>query len=314
MPDKKITTVFLGTPEFSIPVLHALVNSAYRPDVVLTQPDKPAGRKMALTPPPVKQFAKEYDLTVKQPENKKELTELIKKIKPDICILVAFGMIIPNELLTLPKYGWINIHPSLLPKYRGSSPIPTAIISGDNETGVSIIKLINKVDAGDILAQQHLEIAANDNTETLGVKLSDLAGRMLIDILPQYLDDKLKMSVQNDEQATYTAIIDRGNGLIDWHQSAIEIYRKFRGFYPWPGIFTYLGGKRLKIANLSVLEGVFDHNLATGTLFLSPTGELAVKCSQGAVLLDNVVLEGKKEVSGQDFIRGQKNIIGQILK
>jgi len=306
--------IFLGTPEFAIPVLNCLINSEFRPAAVITQPDKPAGRKLKLTSPPVKNLAEKYNLKVFQPRHKTELRQILDELKPDLCILVAFGMIIPDDLLNLPALGWLNIHPSLLPKYRGSSPIQAAILNNDSHTGISIIRLINRVDAGPILAQAKAAISSEDTAETLSRKLANLAANILIDNLPPYLDRTAGLKEQADADATYTGMIDRQQGEISWQKSAAEINRQFRAFYPWPGIYSYLDGKRLKIANLSVLEGNFGANLAPGELFFTPSNELAVKCGQDAVILNLLQLEGKAEMTGGQFARGQKNLTGKKLK
>lgn len=312
--DRKPSIVFLGTPEFALPALEALIDNHLAPILVITQPDQPIGRKQLLTSPPVKQFAIKNNLAVVQPRNKKELIEIFSKAEPDICILVAYGQIIPEELLIKPLHGFLNIHPSLLPKYRGSSPIQAVILNNEKKTGVSIIKLVSQVDAGPIFGQSEIKILPTDNTQALSRKLAQAGAELLIKILPDYLADKIKPQIQAEESATFTEIIERSDGQINWLNQAHQIDSQFRAFYPWPGVFTYFAGKRLKIVNLSVLGGNFQTNLGPGQVFLGPKGELAVQCGQGAIRLEKVQLEGKKELSGRDFLKGYKDLIGQVLK
>ena len=313
MPSQNLKIIFLGTPDFAIPILQALVNNKLKPVLVITQPDEPQGRKKQLTPPPVKVFAQENDLEVAQPKTKKELAEILKQHQPDICVLVAYGEIISQESLDIPKRGFINVHPSLLPKYRGSSPIQTAILNQDDVTGVTIMKMDAKMDHGPILAQQQIEISLNDNNQILHEKLADAGSKLLLDTLPKYIAGEIKPQAQNADQATFTNIIKRSDGQIDWQKSAKQIQAQFRAFYPWPGIFTTFNNKRLKITKMSLLKGDFDGNLTPGEVFLTKNKTLAVQCGQGAIVLESLQLEGKKEVSAKDFLQGYKDIIGSSL-
>ncbi len=323
---EKPKIIFLGTPEFAVPSFQALIKNNLTPILVVTQPDKPVGRKQELVFSPVKQIALENKIPVFQPAAKADLQNVFLKYKPDICVLVAFGLIIPKKYLNQPRCGFLNIHPSLLPKYRGSSPIQTAVLNGDQVTGVTIIQLTPALDAGPIVAQEIINISPVDNAETLHDKLSQVGADLLIKTLPNYLAGQIKPKSQDDSQATYTKIINRQDGQINWQEKALEIDRQFRAFHPWPGVFSHLDRKRLKIVNLSVLEGDFSPafaskevtvgkpNLAPGEVFLGPNGELAVKCGQGAAELKMVQLEGKKKISGQEFLHGHKDLVGKILR
>lgn len=306
--------VFLGTPEFALPTLEALIKNDLAPALVVTQPDKKVGRKQNLALPPIKEMALGNNLAIAQPNNKKELADIFSHQNFEVAILVAYGMIIPDEIINQPKFGFLNLHPSLLPKYRGPAPIQTVLLNGDNKTGVSIIKLVKAIDAGPIIAQKEIKIESTDNAQILHDKLARLGAELLVKVLADYLAGQIKPKLQDESQATFTKIIEREDGLIDWSKSAQQIACQFRAFYPWPGVFTHLAGKRLKIADLGVLEGVLEDNLASGAVFLGPNSELAVKCGQGTVQLKTVQLEGKKEMSGQEFLRGQKDLVGQILK
>lgn len=306
--------VFLGTPEFAVSVLKKLITSNLKPFLVITQPDKPLGRKQELSPPPVKLLAVENEIEVAQPSTKEDLVKLLKGLEIDVCVLVAYGMIVPGSALAWPKMGFVNLHPSKLPKYRGPSPIQAAILNGDNQTAVTIMKLDVKMDAGPIIVQQNVAIDEGDNYLSLSDKLSEVGAELMVQILPDYIAGKLKLTDQDNTQATYCNLVKRDDGLIDWSKSAIEINHQFKAFSPWPGIFTHIDKKRLKIANLDVLEGDFDPKLTLGEIFLGSFDELAVRCGQDSIALLSVQLEGKNKVSGQDFLRGQKDIVGKVLK
>lgn len=306
--------IFLGTPEFALPTLEALIKNDLAPVLVVTQPDKKVGRKQNLAPPSIKEMALANNLAIVQPKNKKELAKIFSRQIFDVAILVAYGLIIPDEIINQPKFGFLNLHPSLLPKYRGPSPIQAALLNGDNETGVSIIKLVKAIDAGPIVAQKKVDIKPEDNAESLHDKLAKVGAELLIQILPDYLAGRIKPISQDEVKASYTKIIKRDDGQINWQKTASQIDGQFRAFYPWPGVFTHLDGKRLKIANLGVLEGVLGGKLSFGEVFLSQNGQLVVKCGQGAVELKVVHLEGKKEMTGKEFLRGQKDIIGKVLE
>ncbi|OGY53679.1 MAG: methionyl-tRNA formyltransferase [Candidatus Buchananbacteria bacterium RIFCSPLOWO2_02_FULL_46_11b] len=310
---QKPKIIFWGTPEFAVPALQALIDNDLKPVLVVTQPDKPIGRKQEVIPSPIKKIASENNIPIFQPLHQKDLPEICRKYQPDVCVLAAFGLIIPKNVLNKPACGFLNIHPSLLPKYRGSSPIQTALLNNDKETGVSLIQLTNKVDAGPIIAQKTLAITNLDNAQTLSKRLAELGADLLIEILPDFAAGKIVSRVQDESRATYTKKISREDGRINWQKEAGQIERQFRAFYPWPGIFTLFNGKRLKIANLSVLEDDFGAELAPGAVFLGPEGELAVKAGSGAVILNSVQPEGKKEMPGNDFLRGQKELAGAVF-
>ena len=313
MLDLKPKIIFLGTPHFASPFLQALVKNQMKPVLVITQPDEPVGRKKELTPPPVKVVAEKLGITVSQPKDKREIIEELKKHQPDICVLVAYGQIISPEALLIPKFGFVNVHPSLLPKYRGASPIQTAILNGDNQTGISIIQLTRKVDAGPIVAQEAIDIKPTDTAETLHNSLSQLGAKLLIKILPDYLAGNMRPKPQDESKATYTKLFSRQDGLINWQETASQIEAQFRAFHPWPGVFAYWGQKRLKIVNLSVLEGDFRADLRPGEVFLGQNNTLAIKCGQGAIEIKVIQPEGKKEIPALEFLRGHKEILGVVL-
>ncbi len=305
--------VFLGTPEFARPTLKILLKNGLRPELVITQPDKPVGRTSKIFFSPIKQLALAEGLNLFQPKGSKELIEIFSNQKFEVAILVAFSMIIPSKIINKPKFGFLNLHPSLLPKYRGPSPIQQALLNGDDKSGVSIIKLEKEIDAGPIIAQQEVTINLEDNAETLHTKLAKVGAELMLKILPGYLAKSAKIIPQDNSKATYTKIINRQDALVDWKKTAWQINLQFRAFFPWPGVFTNLDGKRLKILNLSVLEGDFEAVLIPGMIFLGPRKELMVKCGKGALELKTIQIEGKKKLLGKDFLHGQKNLIGKIL-
>ncbi|MDD5043306.1 MAG: methionyl-tRNA formyltransferase [Patescibacteria group bacterium] len=304
----------MGTSEFAVPILEKLIKN-YQIIGVFTQSDKPLGRNKELAKSPVKELALKNNLTIFQPQNLKEQNALnqIKELSPDLIVVVAYGKIIPQNIIKIPKYGVINIHGSLLPEYRGASPIQTAILNGGEKTGVTIMLIDEKMDHGPVLAKQELGITNNDTTETLSKKLSVLGADLLIKILPDYLSGKMKPTEQNHEQATFTKITTREDGQIDWFKSAEEIERQWRAFTPWPGIFTFWDGKRLKLNAIRILNT--DNNPAQdiGKVFLIDDDNMGIYCGKGSLILEKLQLEGKKELTGQEFRRGYKNIIGAEL-
>jgi len=275
MENNKIKIVFIGTSEFGAVILNRLVKNNYKPVLVITQPDKPAGRKQTLTPSPVKKEAKllevGYDL------------EEIKKIKPDLIITAAYGKIIPKEILEIPKYGALNVHPSLLPKYRGPSPIQTAILNGDKETGLTIMLMDQKIDHGPIIAQNKYKIGENITYQELEKILADQGAKLLIETLPKWIKREIKAKEQNHSKASYTKIIKKEDGKIDWNKPAQEIERKIRAFDPWPGAFTFIKKKDKKI-RVKILEAE-----------LSKDNKLIIKKLQP---------EAKKPMSFEEFKKG----------
>jgi len=272
--------IFFGTPEFAAIILEKLIQAELMPEAVICNPDKPTGRKQIITPPPVKVLAQKYGLTIYQPKDKNELLEIIKKLQPDLAIVAAFGMLFPKEILAVPKYGFINIHPSLLPKYRGPTPIQNAILNGDEKTGVSLFLIDEKMDHGPILAQRELEFpispaardpAQRDNFQfpILSQKLAKLGADLLIQFLESLISQKLTNNIkevglpnielkpQDESQATYTKKFETKDAYIEpadlekaenqGGEIAIEIERKIRALNPEPGIWTLQNGKRMKI-------------------------------------------------------------------
>ncbi|MFH1990361.1 MAG: methionyl-tRNA formyltransferase [Patescibacteria group bacterium] len=273
--------IFMGTPEFSVVVLEALINSDNEIIAVITNPDAPVGRKQILTSSPVKITAGKNKIPVIQ------LNEM-RNFDVDLAIVAAYGKIIPKNILGIPHYGTINVHPSLLSKYRGASPIQNAILNGDKKTGVTIMKLDEEMDHGPILANSELPIADSDTYESLSQKLAKIGAELLIKAIPEYVSGKIKPIEQKHTEATYTKIIKKEDGKIDWSKNAAEIERMTRAFYPWPTAWTTWNGKNLKILEAEV------HN-----------GKLEIKKLQ---------LEGGKILSIKEFINGHKDFNMSGLK
>ncbi len=286
----KTNIIFWGTSEFALPSLKKLIQENYQIKAVVTAPDKPAGRQQIPVPSPVKKFAQEKQLAVFQPEKPIQLAPQLKKISPDLNILAAYGRIIPEQIISMPIYGSINLHPSLLPKYRGPSPIQTAILENQTKTGVSLILMDEKIDHGPILAQAELPIANQDNYQTLSEKLSRLAAELLSQALPDYLTGRIKPKKQNESKAVYTKIITRQDGKIDLaRETARQIHAKLRAFGAWPGIWTIINRKRVKILKAEPSQ---------------KPGPAALKTKQGYLVLELVQPEGKKPITGQEFSQG----------
>lgn len=316
---QQLNIIFFGTPEFSAIVLQKLIDIGYKPACVVTAPDKPVGRKQELTPTPVKSLIMEHktwNIKILQPE--KLDSEFANKLKPnayDLFIVAAYGKIIPADILKIPKYGTLNIHPSLLPLYRGPSPIQAVILNGNQKTGVTIMKMDEKMDHGPIVAQRELKIKNQDTFKTLGEKLFDSGAELLIEILPDYIAGKIKPKEQNHKKATYTKIIKKEDGHIDWSKPADYIESQLRAFTPWPGIYTFFNNKRLKILDLNTKtpniaspgEAMLGKVMKEGDNFLIQTGK-------GFIVPEKVQLEGKKMQTAQEFLRGYPEIIGSILK
>jgi methionyl-tRNA formyltransferase len=280
--------IFIGTPEFGAIILEKLIKANFAPVLVVTTPDKPVGRKQVVTPPPVKIMAQKYNIQIEQPERIKNYESRIKELNPDLIIVAAYGQIVPKRILDIPRYGCLNVHPSLLPKYRGASPIQTTILNGDEKTGVTIMLMDKKMDHGQILAQQELEIPiTNIQFPNLQNKLANLGAELLIDTIPKYINGEIKPKEQDHSQATFTKIIKKEDGLIDWSKKPEEIERQIRAFNPWPSTFTFIK-KDDKQIRVKVLEAEIKDN------------KLVIK---------KVQLEGKKPMPYEEYLRTYPKLI-----
>lgn len=298
--------IFFGTPEFAVPFLnHLEVDNRIEVEAVVTQPDKPVGRKKEITPPPVKVFAQKMDIPVMQPEevkNNTEFIELIKGLEPDFIIVVAYGAILPKEILDIPKYDCINVHTSLLPMYRGASPIQSALLNGDKEIGVSYMSLNEKLDTGDIYLLKKVEIDEKDTQETLFKRLSDIGATLLPSVLIDIEDGVLTPIPQNEDNATYCTKITKEDALFDPKKDNADlIINKIRAFTPWPGIYMMYKDKRLKLLEIEKYNG--NEKVSKGE-FVSKDGLLLLGTNDGILNVKKLQPEGKNPMSATDFING----------
>lgn len=307
--------VFMGTPEFAVAPLKQLILNRFQIAAVYTQLDHPGGRGRSPVPSPVKKAALASHLPVFQPVSLKqaEVVAQLADFKPEVIVVAAFGQILSKSVLDIPKYGCINVHPSLLPKFRGASPVAAAILAGDEITGVSIMLMDRGLDTGPILTQETASISPQDTTGSLTAKLSQMAAEMLPGVLLRWGRGEITPQPQNEAEATYTAQITKEQGEIDWNLSAVEIWRRVRAFQPWPGAYTRWEGRRLEIIEAVPLpeEGKFD----TGQV-IALTGEEAafgINTGEGVLGLLKVQLEGKRAMPAADFVRGQRQLLGAVL-
>lgn len=314
MDNKSIKIVFMGTPEFALPILQKMAEE-FNVVGVITQPDKPAGRDFILQPSPVKQFTQKLNIPIIQPEKLRGNDELIKdleKMQPDIIVVAAYGKILPREIINFPKHGCLNVHPSLLPKYRGASPIQAALLNGEKQTGVSIILMDLGLDTGDILAQEIATILPEDDAGSLHDKLSKLGAELLVSVIPEYIRDNVVLKIQDETKASFCKIIDKDDGRITWINSAQMINNKIRAFSPWPAAFCFFDDKRLVISKARVLSEEIDKK-QTGEVFKNGD-DICVKTGRDYLALQEIQLEGKNKMPIAAFVNGQKNFIGSILK
>jgi methionyl-tRNA formyltransferase len=316
--NEKIKIIFAGTPEFAVPYLTGLLKEMdFEVIGVITQPDKPSGRKQELTSSPVKLLAQKNNLKIWQPENIKNnsiLTAELKTIKPDLMVVVAFGQIIPQETLDIAKLGNINIHPSLLPKYRGASPIQSALLTGEKTTGITIMLMDDKMDHGPILVQEKVELDGEETNESLHQKLAGIGVPLMIKTIKEFAAESITPQAQNHEDATFCQQITKDNAKLDWQKTAEEIKRKIYAYYPWPATWTYLDGLRLKIfPPVKIFETEpMAEKIKNGQIKIKDD-QLTVKCIDKWLELKKIQLEGKKEMPAEEFLRGYKNINGKTL-
>lgn len=297
--------IFMGTPDFSVPILSMLKSEGYNVIAVVTQPDRPVGRKRVLTPPPVKVEALRLEIPVIQPEKLKGSDELkeILALDADLIITAAFGQLLPNELLEAPRLGCINVHASLLPKYRGGAPIHKSIMEGETETGVTIMYMVEKLDAGDIISQITIPISDTDDTGTLFTELSAAGESLLKETLPSIINEKNERTIQNEELVTFARNISREEERIDWTKNGKEIYDKIRGLHPWPVAYSVYQGTNVKIWSGKKVETTSDAE--PGTIIEINQDEIIVKTGDTTGLaITNIQPAGKKKMPADEFIRG----------
>lgn len=304
--------IFMGTPDFAVDTLEAIVKSGHEVQAVITQPDKRSGRGKEFTFPPVKEKALEYALTVYQPEKvrDKDFISVLKEYSPDVIVVVAFGQILPKEVLELPKYGCINVHASLLPKYRGAAPIQWAVIDGQAQSGVTIMQMDEGLDTGDMLKVVRVKLSADETGGSLFDKLAKEGAAALVETLSELEEGKITPVKQTGE-STYAGKLDKTLGKIDFTKSAVELERLIRGLNPWPSAYTSLNGKTLKIWKAEVLED--NLNCEPGMVIAVDKSSFSIACKTGAIKVLELQLEGKKRMDCESFLRGYSLEKGIVL-
>lgn len=301
--------IYMGTPDFAVPALKTLADSEHTVCAVFTQPDKPKGRKMIMTPPDVKVCAQELNIPVYQPLSMKndEALDIINSYNPDVIVVAAYGQIIPKSILDAPKYGCVNIHGSLLPKYRGASPIQQAVLNGDKITGVTTMLMDVGIDTGDILLTKETEIGVNETSGELFDRLSILGGELIIDTLNALSNGDITPIKQEESLSSHTTKIDKTLCPIDFTKSSYEVHNKVRGLNPWPVAITEICEKKVKVYSTKLC----DRNGKCGQVI--SVKPLIVACSEGSVEICELQPEGKKKMSAEAFLAGHKLEIGDII-
>jgi methionyl-tRNA formyltransferase len=319
--------IYMGTPQFAVPALEALIRGAapgvvlpegYEILTVITRPDKPVGRGKEIIFSPVKRTALAHHIPVWQPGSLKrpENIAVLPAFKADLYIVAAFGQILPQAVLDQPRYGTLNIHASLLPKYRGVSPISEAILQGDTETGVTIMLLDAGVDTGPILLKRSVPIGEDETTGSLTTRLAEVGAQALLETLPLWVQGKITPEPQDEQSASHTRMLSKEDGEISWERPAAVIARAVRAYSPWPGAYTYWHGKLVKIVSAHASPVELDKQLTPGTVSLQKEAGhqvLAIVAGAGILLVDRLQLEGKKVVSAEEFVRGYPLFVGEVL-
>lgn len=317
-----MNVIFMGTPDFAVPILDAIVAAGHRIVLVVTQPDKARGRGKKVTYSPVKEWAIEHNLPVYQPDRIRnpESIETVNNIPAEVGVVAAFGQILPKEILDHPKYGCVNVHASLLPKYRGAAPIQWSILNGDEYTGVTTMQMGPGLDDGDILMQEKVKIADDETGGSLFDKLAGVGADLLVNTLDGMEKGEITPVPQNDEESTHVGMIRKDMGKLDFSAQASVLERHVRGLYPWPGTYTYFEGKSLKILKAGVITETEltpdEKNASFGEVVRISTegdGSIAVRCSDGALSISALQLEGKKRMTASAFLNGHPMKVGEQL-
>ncbi|MBU1895506.1 methionyl-tRNA formyltransferase [Patescibacteria group bacterium] len=302
-----IKTIFFGTHDFAVTILQTLIDDPQiSVDLVITQPDKPVGRKKELQQSPIKKLALKYNIEISQPENLKSYA--LDLTPYTIGVTAQYGLLIPKEILDSPKHGILNVHTSLLPKYRGASPIQSALINGETETGVTIMKMDAGLDTGPIILQKTLKIDENDTYPQLELKLAQIASGALLEAIPDYISGKLEAIPQDDSNTTNCRQFTREDGKIDWTRTAEEIYNQYRGLTPWPGVWTTWDGKRLKLFKIKIANKNFEPGKV-----LVEDNNIYIGCCRNCIEVIELQLEGKGVMRVKTFLNGNTHIHDQLL-
>lgn len=297
--------VFMGTPDFAVPVLEALTESKHEVVAVVTQPDKRKGRGKEMRYTPVKTAALNHGIEVYQPAKVKdeEFQNVLRDINADVIVVVAFGQILPPSIIHMPKYGCINVHASLLPKYRGAAPIQWAVIDGEKETGITTMQMDEGLDTGDMMLKEVVPVDEKETGGSLHDKLAACGGKIILETLQKVEDGTVTYTKQDDSKSNYAKMLDKNLGKIDFTKKAVEIERLIRGLNPWPSAYTKLNGKTLKIWDADVLEG---ENETPGKIVNITKDQIWISTGEGILAVNELQLEGKKRMNTEDFLRGYK--------
>lgn len=313
MKNERLRIVFMGTPEFSVPVLEALIEN-YQVVGVVTQPDKEVGRHHEIKPTPVKEVALKHKISVFQPQKIKKEYQDILDLKADLIVTCAYGQMIPKEILEAPQYGCINVHASLLPKLRGGAPIHRAIINNEARTGVTIMYMVEKMDAGDILAQIDTPIYKDDNVGTLHDRLSSMGAKLLIETIPDLVSGNIKPIPQKEEEVTYAWNIKREEEKIDFNKRTIDIYNQIRGLNPWPGGYALLEGKVVKIYEARISDSFFTtkKNGEIGKIYEDGIG---ISTKDGEIIVTKLQPDGKRKMLAKEYLNGvhEEDLLGKVF-
>ncbi len=312
MQPQDLRTVFMGTPDFALQTLQGLIDAGCNLVGVYTQPDRPKGRGKQLAEPPVKELAQRHGIPVYQPARLRqpEAVAELQALAPDLIVVVAYGQILPKSVLDIPRYGCINVHASLLPKYRGAAPINKAIIDGETQTGITTMYMDVGLDTGDMLVKQSLAIGPDETAGQLHDRLAALGRATMEETLRRLCAETLQRTSQDDGQSTYAPMMKKEDGRIDWHRSAIEIHNQVRGLDPWPGAYTTLNGELLKLAGTSPQTG---EGGVPGSIVAADGKGVRIACDRGTLLVRALQLAGRKRLSAADFLRGCPLSPGTIL-
>ena len=304
--------IFMGTPDFAVGTLRSLAEAGHEITLVVSQPDKPKGRGHAMVPTPVKAVAEELGIPVFQPVKIREAKDVLEKTEADVCVVAAFGQIIPASILHMKKYGCINVHASLLPKYRGAAPIQWAVIDGEKESGVTIMQMDEGLDTGDMLAKAIVPLDEKETGGSLFDKLSEAGGRLCVETLAKLEKGEITPEKQGESPTAYASMLDKKMGNIDWNKSAVVIERLVRGLNPWPSAYTHLDGKTLKIWACDVLPQSAPKG-ESGEILEVTKDAIHVQTGDGILVLREIQLAGKARMDAGAFLRGYKVVPGTVL-
>jgi methionyl-tRNA formyltransferase len=311
MNKSELKLVFMGTSEFSAKILQGIIDDGYNVVGVISESDKPTGRKMEILPTPVKKLALEKGIKVLQPENKSDLQLTTYNLQPDLIIVAAYGKILPKEVLETQKYGCVNFHPSLLPLFRGATPMEGALLAGLKETGVTIMLLDEGVDSGGILSQEKTQLDDRETYTSLKEKVLQIGIPLLLKTLPGYIDGEIKPIAQDSSLATYCEKTKKEDGHINFYNLAETEERKIRAYNEWPGAFAFWNEKRIKFLDVNYELRIMNHE--AGTVFLDENKNLCIAFAEGYWIVNKLQIEGGNPLSAKDFLNGNKNIVGAIL-